>query len=306
MQHKTTESSYNEAMMGAMLVFVSAIAFSAKTIFVKLAFAYHVDAVTLLALRMLMSMPFFLLMAWMVRNDTAKRLQRKDWVAVVALGLGGMYLSSLLDFLGLQHLSAGMERTVLFIYPTFVVVISAMLSGKAIGRREIGALLLSYFGIVLIAMHEMSFGGSRETLLGAGLVLASAMTYASYLVGSSRAIRNIGTQRFTAYSMIVACSACIAHFGATHALSSLALPARVYELGLAMALLSTVLPTVLLNAGIRRVGGSKASIIASVGPVSTVALAAVYLHEAVTLWQLVGTGLVLAGVLMISVPQEQG
>jgi drug/metabolite transporter (DMT)-like permease len=300
-----TEILRSDAIVGAAFVLVAAIAFSAKAIFIKLAYAYPVDAITLLALRMLIATPFFVVMAILSsRNSATSRLTRRDWVAIVALGLAGMYLSALLDFIGLQYVTAGMERTILFLYPTFVVVITTMMSGKAIGWRAMLALLLSYSGIVLIAMHEISFGSASNTLLGAGFVLASALSYASYLIGSGHAIHRIGTQRFTAYTMIVACGACMAHFTATHPVASLDLPLRVYELGLGMAVISTILPVILLNAGIRRVGSSKASLIGSIGPVSTVFLAAMFLGEAITMRQLAGTALVLAGVMIITLPEK--
>lgn len=303
MQGNTTSPGNNEALIGASFVFISAIAFSAKAIFIKLAYHYSVDAITLLALRMLIATPFFVAMAILAsRNTTTTRLNLQDWISVFMLGLGGMYLSSLFDFIGLSYVSAGTERTILFLYPTFVVMITALLAKRPIGKREILALALSYAGIVLIALHDISFSSTSNTLLGAGFILLSALTYASYLVGSGRVIHKIGTQRFTGYTMIIACIACIAHFALTHPATSLNLPTEVYQLGFGMAVVSTILPVILLNAGIRRIGSSKASLVASIGPVSTILLAALFLNEPVTLNQMIGTALVLAGVLSISIP----
>lgn len=303
MQDNTLASQNNETLIGAAFVFVSAIAFSAKAIFIKLAYNYPVDAVTLLALRMLLATPFFVVMAVVAsRNSAATRLNTKDWVSILALGLGGMYLSSLFDFMGLTYVSAGTERTILFLYPTFVVMITAFIAKKRIGKREILALALSYAGIILIAMHDISFSSTSNTLLGAGFILLSALTYASYLVGSGKVLHKIGTQRFTAYTMIVACIACVTHFVVTHPVSSLTLPIEVYQLGIGMAIVSTILPVILLNAGIKRVGSSKASLIGSIGPVSTILLAALFLGEPVTINQMMGTALVLAGVLSITLP----
>lgn len=305
MQNTKTDSTPKDALIGAALVFVAAIAFSAKAIFVKLAYAYPVDAITLLALRMLLATPFFALMAlWVSQTQKTSMLNFKDWLSVIALGLSGMYLSALLDFMGLEHISAGLERTILFLYPTFVVLISALLSRKAIGRQEILALFLSYSGILLITVNDISFDRERNTLIGAGFILASSLTYASYLVASGAVIHKIGAQRFTAYTMVVACAACVTHFSATHSLYSLILPTPVYKLGMGMAIVSTILPVILFNAGIKKVGSNKASLIGSVGPVSTLLLAAVFLDEAMTLRQICGTGLVLAGVLSITVPQS--
>lgn len=305
MHDNTLATKNNQALIGAAFVFISAIAFSAKAIFIKLAYQYPVDAITLLALRMLLATPFFVVMAVMAsRNSTATRLNMKDWISIFGLGLAGMYLSSLFDFIGLSYVSAGTERTILFLYPTFVVVISACIAKRPVSKREILALALSYAGIVLIAMHDISFSSTSSTVLGAGFILLSAFTYACYLVGSGSVLHKIGTQRFTAYTMVVACIACVIHFALSHPMSSLELPMSVYQLGLGMAIVSTILPVILLNAGIRRVGSNKASLIASIGPVSTILLAALFLGEPVTFYQMIGTALVLAGVLSISIPAK--
>lgn len=305
MNDNTLATKNNQALIGAAFVFISAIAFSAKAIFIKLAYQYPVDAITLLALRMLLATPFFVVMAVMAsRNSTATRLNMKDWISIFGLGLAGMYLSSLFDFIGLSYVSAGTERTILFLYPTFVVVISACIAKRPVSKREILALALSYAGIVLIAMHDISFSSTSSTVLGAGFILLSAFTYACYLVGSGSVLHKIGTQRFTAYTMVVACIACVSHFALSHPMSSLELPMGVYQLGLGMAIVSTILPVILLNAGIRRVGSNKASLIASIGPVSTILLAALFLGEPVTFYQMIGTALVLAGVLSISIPAK--
>lgn len=306
MSHTQTNADSNDALVGAAFVFISAIAFSAKAIFIKLAYAYSVDAVTLMALRMLIATPFFIVLAVLASQDkTTHTLNRRDWISIIALGLAGMYLSQLFDFLGLEHVSASMERTILFLYPTFVVVITAVLARKAVGKRELIALALSYAGVILVAAHEISFDNSADTFMGAGFVLISAMTYACYLVGSGPAIHKLGMQRFTGYTMVVSCIAVLTHFSASHAISSLKLPMQVYVLGLAMAIVSTVLPMMLLNAGIKKIGGSKASLISSVGPVSTLLLAVVFLNEAITVKQIIGTGLVLAGVLTITLTKDK-
>lgn len=305
MSHIQTNAESNDALVGAAFVLVSAIAFSAKAIFIKLAYAYSVDAVTLMALRMLIATPFFIVMAVLASQDkTTDTLKMQDWMSIIALGLAGMYFSQLFDFLGLEHVSASMERTILFLYPTFVVIITALLAGRAIGKRELIALALSYVGIILVAVHEISFVNSADTFMGAGFVFISAMTYACYLVGSGPAIHKLGMRRFTGYTMVVSCIAVLTHFSATHSISSLELPMQVYVLGLAMAIVSTVLPMMLLNAGIKKIGGSKASLISSVGPVSTLLLAVIFLNEAITIKQVIGTGLVLAGVLTITLTKD--
>lgn len=289
-----------QALLGAGFALLAAVGFSAKAIMVKLAYVNAVDAVTLLALRMVFSVPFFLAAAlWSRANKHAAPLEKQDWLSVLALGLTGYYLSSLLDFSGLQYISAGLERLILFLYPTMVVILSAVIFRRAIGRREFVALALSYGGIALVFMHDvgMSRGGIA---LGAGLVFASTLTYSVYLVGAGHAIARIGATRFTAYAMVVASMATLLQFAVTHPVSALQLPLRVYELGIAMAIFSTVLPVFMLSAGIRLIGSGHTSLIGSIGPVATIYLAHVFLGEAVSTLQMAGSALVLAGVLAIS------
>lgn len=287
------------------MVFIGAVAFSAKAVLVKLAYAYPVTPLTLLTLRMLLSLPFFLAIAlWVGRSSAGARLHRGDWALIVALGLIGYYLASLLDFIGLLYISAGLERLILFTYPTLVVLLSALVYRVRIQRREALALLLTYAGIALTFVH----GGlldQRNLVLGAALIFGSALCYALYLVGCGHILPRIGATRLTAYSMVVSSIAVVVHFVLTQPLAELHLPAPVYGLGLTMALVSTVAPAFLINAGLRRIGASRAAIIASVGPVSTLLLAFVFLNETVTGLQLLGTALVLAGVTGISLAKPE-
>lgn len=284
-----------------MLVVISAIGFSAKAIMVKLAYGYHVDAITLLALRMAFAMPLFLALAIWSGNG-ATRLARQDWIAVTLLGLFGFYLANTLDFLGLEFISAGLERLILFLYPTMVLVLSALFFGRRITRAEILALALSYLGIALAFAHDMA-SQQENIVLGSVLIFGSALAYAFYLMGSGQIIARIGAMRFAAYVMLVAGMANILQFVVTHPVSALELPIRVYELSIAMAIVSTVLPTMLLAAGIRRIGAHSASLIGTVGPVTTIALAYVFLNEPVSMMQILGSCLVLAGVLIVSLKQ---
>ena len=220
------------------------------------------------------------------------------------MGIVGYYLSSYLDFLGLQYISAGLERLILFLYPTMTVIISALLYKRAIGRTVIAAMALSYAGIALVFLHDV---GAKEgsVVLGASLVFASTLSYSIYLVGAGHAIARIGTMRFTAYASLVASAACLLQFMAMRPLTALELPLRVYELSFAMAIFSTVLPVFLLSFAIRRIGSGSASLIGSIGPVSTIYLAYVFLGENLSWLQIVGSSLVLAGVLVISLNSKK-
>ena len=296
--------SSRQKIAGVGFALVAAIGFSAKAVLVKLAYIDAVDPVTLLALRMAFSLPFFLVVA--ARENANKHtlaLSAKDKLAVAGLGLVGYYLASYLDFLGLQYISAGLERLILFLYPTMVVLISALVFRHRVGRTVVLALVLSYAGIALVFLHDMH-AMQHDAPLGSILVFGSALAYAVYLVGAGHTIARIGATRFTAYVMTVASAACLLQFAATHALAGLVLPLRVYGLSIAMAVFSTVLPAFLLAAAMRRIGSMHTSMIGSIGPVSTIYLAYVFLGEQLSLVQMAGSVLVLAGVLMTSLKRQ--
>ncbi len=302
--HSSSIPANRDVLIGVAFALLAAVGFSAKAILVKLAYLDRVDAVTLLALRMAFSVPFFIGVALWAERQQPAPLDRHDRLLVVALGLVGYYLSSFLDFLGLQYISAGLERLILFLYPTMTVLLTALVYRRAIGRKVVAAMALSYAGIVLVFLHDVGMkpGGIA---LGASLVFASTLSYSIYLVGAGHAIARIGAARFTAYAMIVVSAASLLQFGVTHPLSTLDLPLRVYQLAIAMALFSTVLPVFLLSFAIRRIGSGSASLIGSVGPVSTIYLAYVFLGEGLSLLQLAGSALVLGGVLIISLNSKR-
>ncbi len=293
-----------DVFLGVVFALLAAVGFSAKAILVKLAYLDSVDAMTLLALRMAFSVPFFIGVALWARQHHAEPLNTHDHLLVLGLGLIGYYCSSFLDFLGLEYISAGLERLILFLYPTMTVILTAILYQRAIGRKVIAAMALCYAGIALVFLHDV---GTKEgsIVLGASLVFASTLSYSIYLVGAGHAIARIGTMRFTAYAMVVASAASLLQFVVMRPLSVLDLPVRVYELSIAMAIFSTVLPVFLLSFAIRRIGSGSASLIGSVGPVSTIYMAYVFLNEQLSLLQISGSMLVLAGVLVISLNSKK-
>jgi drug/metabolite transporter (DMT)-like permease len=293
-------------LTGALLIVIAAIAFSGKGVIVKLAYRYGVDALTLLALRMIISVPLFLLLAWWAtRGAKVEPLSRTDGRSVVILGLVGYYLSSYFDFVGLQYVSAALERLLLFLHPTFVVLLAAMIFKRRITRRDVIAIVLSYLGVALVFGNDMA-NQSGNVALGSFWVLLSALFYAAYLLGSGRLVGRVGSMRFASYAGLVSCIAVVAHYLVTRDPALIvSQPAPVYWLGLLMAAVSTVLPIVLTAEGIRRIGASHASIIGSVGPIATIFLAAVFLGEHITAIQLAGAGFVLAGVLAISLQKPK-
>lgn len=288
-------------MSGALLAILGVLGFSFKAILIKLAYRESsVDPVTLLTLRMLYSAPFFMLMAWW-SGLGAVPIVRGDALRLTALGFVGYYLSSLLDFLGLQYVSASLERLVLFLYPTIVVVLSAIFLAQTITRRTVTALALSYGGIALAVFHDVRISGdTASTLLGGLLVFGGAVGYAIYLVGAGGVIPRLGSSRFIAWAMLASTLFIGLQFAATRPLSALEVAASVHALALAMAILCTVLPTWMIAESVRRIGASTASLVGSLGPVFTIGLGAAILGERVNLLQLAGAALVLAGVMLVS------
>lgn len=286
------------AFLGGLAIAIGgAVLFSTKAVVAKLLYRYQIDAVTAIAFRMLFSLPVFAAVAlWKMRSEAA--LTSADRWRLVGLGLIGYYLSSYLDFLGLQYVSVGLERLILFLTPSFVLLISAVFLKHRIGRRQWLALAVSYAGIVLVFMHDLRGGG--EVVLGALLVLGSATSYALYLLGSGELVKRIGSLRLAAYAMCVSSAACIGQFFALRPAALLIQPAPVYWLSLFNGLFCTVMPVFMTMIAMARIGPAAASQAGMIGPVSTLFLGALVLGEAITDWQLAGTALVLAGIYLLS------
>ena len=289
--------------LGPALALGGAFGFSAKAIFAKLAYAAApIDAVTVLTFRMLFSLPLCALMIWAAQRDAARaRLTRRDWAVIVWLGFIGYYLASLLDFWGLEFISASLERLILFLNPTIVVLLSALVLRKPVTRRTLLALGLSYAGIVLVFAHDLQLARDTSALLvGGGLVFASAVVYAIYLVGNGEIIHRVGAVRFTGYAMAVSTVFVFLQFLLTRPVSSLSQPAAVYWIIGGMAVASTVLPIWLMNEAIRRIGANRVALIGTIGPVLTIGLGALVLGEPVTAFQLAGAAMVIAGVGLVT------
>jgi drug/metabolite transporter (DMT)-like permease len=292
---------------GAWLAILAQFGFGAKAIFIKLAYAAHpdLDAVTLLALRMIFSLPFFLLMVWWARRQSGAApvvpLTKRDWWLVVFLAFVGYYLSSFLDFWGLQYISAALERLILFTNPTFVVLLSAVFLAVKITRRVALALVVSYIGLVLAYWHDLRITDDASALVkGTLLVLGAALSYAIYLLLGGQITKRIGSTRFTAYMMLIATVFVLAQFVAMRPLAALDLPMTVYAYCIGLALFSTAAPVWMMAEALKRLGANDASMIGSVGPIVTIGLGVVFLGESVSLLQLIGAALVLFGVSLIT------
>jgi len=283
---------------GLLLAVIGAIFFSAKAIVAKLMYRYHVDAVMVISLRMMFSFPMFAVVAiWQARHSPPLAL--RDYLKIVFLGLIGYYLSSFLDFLGLQYISAGLERLILFLTPSFVLLISFFFYKRKVSMVEWGALLVSYLGTALVLQHDIHTGGGN-VILGSALVLGAAISYALYLIFSGELVRRVGAMRLVAYAMCVSSVACIAQFFILRPAAALVQPVQVYQLSLINAVFCTVLPVCLTMIAVARIGAPSAAQAGLVGPVSTLFLGAMLLDEPITAIQLIGTALVLSGIYLLS------
>ena len=289
-------------LSGFLITLAGAILFSTKAIFVKLAFhATHVDAVTLLTLRMLFSLPFYLIAAWMVAKKENKQiLTSRDWLWILVMGILGYYLSSLFDFIGLQYVSAGLERLILFLYPTFAVLINTFYFKTKLGRVQIIALVLTYIGIGIAYFGELKMDTSNpKFFFGSFMIFLCAITYSFYLVGTGRMVQKVGVTRYTAYAMLAATAGIFINFLLTHRMQDIPFSASLTWYSIALAIVATVLPSFLMSNGMKSIGSNNVSIITSIGPVSTIIQAHIFLGEQIIPAQIIGTALVIAGVILI-------
>lgn len=290
--------------IAVLLGIIGVILFSAKAVMVKLAYAYEVDSLTLLLFRMGFALPFYLFIAVMKGPVKNAEVRAKDYLWIVFFGFIGYYLASLFDFLGLQYLKAGLERIILFIYPTIVILLSWWIFKKPLSRVQAIAILITYIGIVITFWNEIETSGA-QTYWGAFLIVLSAITYASYLVGSGWLIPKFGVLRFTSYAMIVS-TVCVAiHYMSSGKQEITGYAPEVYAYGLALAVLSTLIPSFLVSEAIKRLDASNFAILGSLGPVSTIILAYLFLDEHLTLLQLMGMLVVISGVTYLSLRSKK-
>jgi drug/metabolite transporter (DMT)-like permease len=285
--------------LGVVLAIFGVVLFSAKAIMVKMAYEYDIDSVSLLLLRMIFSLPVYIVIAVLVKPEKADQIKRTDYLWLVFFGFVGYYLASYFDFLGLQYIKAGLERIVLFVYPTLVLLISRVFLKIKITRTQIVAIMITYFGVVTAFFGEFDLSGI-DLYLGVSLIFLSALTYAMYLVGSGWLIPKFGVLCFTSYAMIISTVCVLVHFLITREIDLLSYPKEVYFLGVLMAVLSTIIPSFMVSKSIKIIGSSNFSIIASIGPISTIVLAYVFLGENLSVYQVVGTIIVISGILLVS------
>jgi len=282
---------------GLVLAMLGAIGFSGKAIIVKLAYRHGVDAVTLLMWRMLLALPLFLLLAWWAGRGKP-RLTARDWRDIGVLGFTGYYLASFLDFAGLAYITASLERLILYLNPTLVLLISVVFFHHRLQPRQVFAMAVSYAGVVAVFAHELHFEG-LNTALGTALVFGSAVSYAVYLALSGRVVQRLGALRLTGLASSVACALCIGQFALLRPLSAAWVSEPVLWLSVLNATACTVAPVLMLMLAIARIGAPLAAQVGMVGPMSTVLMSVFILGEPMNAWIALGTLLVLVGVFLV-------
>jgi drug/metabolite transporter (DMT)-like permease len=287
---------------GLWLAAIAAVLFSAKAILAKFLYRHGIDAVTLIALRMLFSLPIFasvaLIETWRARQR-GDRLSWRECGQIIVLGIFGYYLSSFLDFWGLQYVSASLERLILFLNPSLVVLIGVLFLHRPVARAQWIAMGVSYLGIVLVFWEGLRLGGPRVAF-GSALVFGAALSYALYLLMSGALVKRIGSLRLVAYAMCVSTLACLIQFALIHPLATLHQPAAVYGLSAINAVFCTVVPVYLTMFAIARIGPASTAQTAMIGPVSLVLLGWWLLDEPISTLQLFGTAVVMAGMWLLT------
>ena len=286
------------AWSGLALAIAGSIAFSGKAIIVKLAYRHGVDAVTLIMYRMLFALPLFIVLAWWAGRGKPA-LARRDWMVVTGLGFSGYYLASFLDFAGLAYITASLERLILYLNPTLVLALGVFVFKRKVSARQVIALAVSYCGVLLVFGHELSFQGTNAAL-GAGLVFASAISYAIYLVYSGEEVKRLGAVRLTGLATSVACVFCIAQFLVLRPLSAASVEPAVIWLSVLNATLCTFAPVLMVMMAIERIGATVDAQTGMIGPLSTILMGIVILGEPFTGWILAGTVLVLTGIWLLT------
>jgi drug/metabolite transporter (DMT)-like permease len=296
---------YNQGFLWAVL---GTILFSTKAILIKLCFkSTNIDASSLLMLRMLFALPFYAAAMWYYfANQQLKKVKPSTYFAAGLIGLLGYYMSSLFDFIGLQYVSASIERIILFIYPTLAVLLNLLIFKVAITKRQWLAILITYIGIGLAYWGELNqIPDTKMFFFGTWMILLCAITFAFYLVGSGKIIPKIGAPQFTSLSMLAASVGIFIHYFVTHqqGIASIVDMPILYSssiwLVIALAIIGTVIPSFLMSGGMKRIGSNDLAIITSIGPVSTLFQARWILNEAFTWEQILGTVFVVLGVILV-------
>ncbi len=293
------ETSVNYVRLGYLFALIGALLFSTKSIIIKLAYQDTIDAVTLLTLRMAVAVPVYLVIgghALVERRRQGKPMpSRGQVIRAMLVGLLGYWFASYVDFFGLEFISAQFERLILFTYPLFVVLFGAAFFGQPIRLKAVAAIGVSYLGLALIFTEKLSVVGSNVAI-GAGLVFAAAVAFALYQLLAKKVIAEMGPRLFTCIAMSGAALGVFVQFLLTHSPETLIVGPRLAGLALAIGIGATVLPSFFLNAALHRIPAQANATIGTLSPVMTIFLAVMILGEKLTVLDIFGTALVLAGV----------
>ncbi len=296
-------NDHDRLWVGVLLALGGAIAFSVKSIVVKLTFLHGVDAATVVAYRMIFALPFFLGMAWWSGRGKPP-LTLADWMSVCMLGFFGSYLTCVFDFAGLQYITASLERLIVYLTPTLVLLLNVVVLKRAFHWRQVWALLVSYGGVLLVFGREVSFAG-ENVKLGAALVFASAACYAIYLTHTGEVVRKLGATRLAGLASSFATVLSVGHFFVTNPVTDLWVPSEVLWLSLLNGTLCTAAPVLMVVMAVGRIGAPLAAQCGMAGPVSTIGLGVLLLGEPFTSWEAAGTFLVLVGIWMLTRAQSK-
>ena len=303
----STENSFDNSEQRYILAFfltlIGAVMFSSKGLFIKFAYQYQVDAVTLLVIRMGISVPVYLMIGLYSERFNKQRISRQQMLAIAAFGIVGYYIASYLDMQGLQYISVSLERVVLYLYPTFVLLLSVIVLKQMITLKDVISILLAYSGIILI-FNETIHHQINDMVIGAGLVALSALAFAVFLLGSDRHIKIVGSVRFTAYAMSAAGAAVFLHYALSDRSGLFEQHQQVYYWGAVLALISTIIPTFFMAYGMKVLGAKKVSLLGVIGPVSTMILGVIFLGDHLSNVQIGGSTLVVMAVTFIVISNK--
>ncbi len=297
-----SNSNSKNYIIGALLTVIGSVLFAGKAVLAKLLYIhFNLDSTVLLTLRMLFSVPFYIVILILQhRKNSIVSITKNQWFQIIVAGLFGYYLASFFDFWGLQFVSASIERLVLFCYPTLVVLLSALFFKKSISNIQVFALIITYLGMAISFMPEITQKQNTNLIFGMVLVFLSAFTYAIYLILNGQLTKILNGGIVTSLSMLISAIMVFIHYGFTSHKSIFYLQAPIYWGTLTMAIFCTVIPSFMVTEGIRRIGSSNASIIGSIGPVATIVLAIIFLNESLSIYQVIGGVLIIYGVLKVS------
>lgn len=299
MQSQDTTHLHRQYLYGILMAGLGSVLFSGKAILVKLAFTYNANAETIIALRMLMALPlFWAIYWWQARKQTMSRLSLEDHVKIFILGFLGYFFSSYLDFLGLQYISVGLERIVLYLTPTIVLLISYFVLNKHITRLQWYALIVGYLGVIIVFIQDASSTGSTA-LLGMGLVFASACSYAIYMIGSGEMVKRVGSVRMVVYASSASALLSVIQILFYDPMAVFTQAPQIYWLSLLNAALCTVIPMLLIMIAISRIGSPLVAQAGILGPVSTLFMGWAVLSEPITLLQIGGMVLVMGAMWLL-------